>query len=625
MIIKNKKLITILTIFSIFFVFFVSNVKPSRAASYAFEVDYMQTNVFIEMDGSITIEYTINFTCKTNGKAIDVVDIGFPNQHYNLSSVEAKINGKDIASSRIQVSEVISIGVEIWLDSNRINKGESGQLWVRGNNPNMVYQDYENQSLASVEFSPTWFDSDFVSKYDYLEVNIYFPPGYTEGNLVKYHYDKYHSFRWEIVDGLNTLVYQWTKSNVPMAQYMFGVSFPADAIDYQIPWTANPQAVATVVFYLVLISSLGLLAGSVFFTIKYFTDYRKRYYPPGKRKSGDFCAKIYIGFCCGFALFLIFVATIGDIMWIIYFFTFIIAGFGMIGYLIYRALSGVRLPYSKPNMKIECVGVNKNLTVVEAAIIKNTVLSKVIFLIIFGLIRSGHLKVIGIEPIKFEVITTKGINELKVYQRTFLKAVKKTGTNEGELDEAKFKKLLVNLIKTTHKKMKAHNLDATVHYYEYMSNEAWETVKKMPTEIKWEDMEKEFDWLVIDDMFEKRSERYLIHRYYYRRPYWYDRYYYHYHYWGRGHYRIYYPHRTVKSAPMKHINIHTFSDSIARGLENISNTIVKDFGKFAEAVVGTVRPKPVSTRGGGRSYGGGGCACACACAGCACACAGGGR
>ena len=78
---------------------------------------------------------------------------------------------------------------------------------------------------------------------------------------------------------------------------------------------------------------------------------------------------------------------------------------------------------------------------------------------------------------------------------------------------------------------------------------------------------------------------------------------------------------------MQHINMHTMCDSIARSMENISNTIVKNFSSFAESIVNTVAPapKPTGGRGGGRSYSGGGCACACACAGCACACAGGGR
>lgn len=626
--IKGKGKILFFTLISIVLIFIGSNIKPVRAATYGFEIDYMQANVYIEIDGSVTIEYTINFTCDLGARAIDVVDIGFPNQHYNLTSVQAKINGKNIASSRIQVSEVIPIGVEIWLDSNRIDPDESGQLYVIGNNPQMVFQDYENQSLASVEFSPTWFDDDYASRYEYLEVNIYFPPGYTEGNLVKYHYTPYTDFREEIVDGLKTLVYRWTKSNAPMQQYMYGVSFPADAIDYQLPWTANPQVVSNIIVILSIISLIGLLGGISYAVGRYIWRSKKIYYPPRKRTyPGSICGAIWIGIIFGFIFFMMFWGIFGDIVWIILFFIFLIAGFGMIGFLIYKALSRIRLPYSKPDMKIECVGVNKDLSVVEAAIIKNTDLNKVIFLIMFGLIRSGHLQVLDIEPLKLQVVSTKGISKMKTYLKKFLKAVPESGAEEGKVNDIKLKKLLVDLIKATHGKMKGYNLEATIHYYDYMINEAWETIKNMPTEIKWEDIEKEFDWIVIDDMFEKRSERYLTHRYYYYRPYWYDHYFYYRYYWGRGYYRHYYPTASLKTVPMQHINMHTMCDSIARSMENIGNTIVKNFTSFAESIVNTVAPapKPTGGRGGGRSYSGGGCACACACAGCACACAGGGR
>ncbi|GAH67382.1 unnamed protein product, partial [marine sediment metagenome] len=98
----------------------------------------------------------------------------------------------------------------IWLTGHYIDPGESGQLYVIGNNPNMIFGDYENESLVSVEFSPTWFGSSFCSTYEYLEVNFYFPPNFTNGNEVKWHYREYDSYSFMELDGTDYLIYTWT-------------------------------------------------------------------------------------------------------------------------------------------------------------------------------------------------------------------------------------------------------------------------------------------------------------------------------------------------------------------------------------------------------------------------------
>ena len=72
-----------------FTIFFIGmNSVPVRAQSYDFDVDYMRADVTIKKDGSIDIEYWINFTCNS-WQEIDVVDIGFPNKHYDMDSIEA--------------------------------------------------------------------------------------------------------------------------------------------------------------------------------------------------------------------------------------------------------------------------------------------------------------------------------------------------------------------------------------------------------------------------------------------------------------------------------------------------------------------------------------------------------
>jgi len=597
-------------------------ITPVKGQDYSFEVRSEKVNVYIEKDGSITIEYWIEFYCDPLADPIDVVDIGFPNEHYDFDSVEADLDGHEL--TMIYTSEVIQIGVEIWLGSYEILPGESGTLHVKGNNPKMIYQDWEDTSMASVEFSPTWFNSDFCNNYDYLEVNFYFPDGLSNGNEVKYHDEKYTDYSY---DDDGDLIYTWILEDVPMRQYKFGVSFPLKYVDSYLPWTMNPQIVMIIVSILLLTSIIALIAGSIYLFYRYKKVYRIKYYPPIPRRDP---ADVGVGICCfafigGFIL-LMFWAFLGDIILIFTFFGIFIAGFGMIGYLIYLKLSTGKLPYTKPDIKIDSIGANTHLSVVEAAIIQNVHLNKVVFLIIFSLIRTGHLKIIESEPIKFEVVSPKKPTNLKTYQQKFLNTILKTGKGKGKVNKIKLKKLLIDLIKHTYTKMKSHNLNKTILYYNNMTKEAWASVKSMPSEIEWEDIEKAYEWLILDDDFEPKSKKYLENRYYYHRPYYYRHYYYYDHYYYRGHYRRYYTGASTTKPPMQHINIHSFSDSVVRSIESISNNIVSGFSKFAETITNAVAPvRPRSTGGGYRGGGGGGCACACACAGCACACAGGGR
>ena len=388
----RKKLMVGLTIVGFFLIVSSLMISPVKAQSYSFEVDSMQSDVYIEKDGSITIEYVIDFTCDTWAHEIDVVDIGFPNEHYDLESVEASLDGNAIPSEDIQRSEVIDIGVEIWLREHSIQPGESGQLYVKGNNPKMIYEDSQNNTLASVKFSPTWFDSDFCDEYEYLEVNMHFPDGLTEeyGNEVKYHDEKFDEYS---EDENGNLVYTWKGENLPMKQYTYGVSFPKRYVDTYQAWSSNPEVLESVVIILTVISIVALIGGGIFFLYRYKKSYSKRYYPPEPKTSpqdmaGGICG---VGFCGGFFL-LIFWAIFGDIFSIILFFVLCIAGFGVIGYFIYRTIGKrlKKLPYNKPQIKVDSAGVNTHLSVVEAAIIQNKPLDKVVFLIMFALIKRGN-------------------------------------------------------------------------------------------------------------------------------------------------------------------------------------------------------------------------------------------
>jgi len=624
---------------------FLTFLPYSNTASYSFQVDKMKTNVFINFNGSITIQYWINFTNNNWGQTMDWVDIGFPTEDYELDSVSASIDGIPISKYRIGRSTAIDIGVQVDLYGHYINPGDSAQFYIEGTNPNMIYQDYKNRSLGSVEFSPTWFNSKYCSLYEQLEVNIYFPANQTNGNLVKYHYDPYTSADPNVIIGNNHyLVYTWINTNVPMKQYYYGVSFPGEWVDVEINWSANPRLVRILTNVLLWVSVGGIVVGLGVIIYRNATVKLKKYYPPKKRTklpAEAFCLILICAMIVGIVLLRAILRNL-SVFAIIGYFVVVITGIGMIGYVIARIIMHVRKPYYKPKIMVESVGVKKDLSVVEAAIIRNTPLNKVVFLIVFSLIRTGYIKIVDIDPLKLEIVAKQRSKELSWYQITFLDAIIEKEPRNGQIDEKKLEALLISLIEKTQHRMKGHNLEATSRYYENMINKAWDSVKKLPTEIEWEDIEKEFDWIILDDQFEDRSKRYLSDHVYSHYPYWWYNYYYYGYYWRAGYYYHYHPMYSPRGItpsvpPPTNINIHSFSDSVVRGIENMSNKIVNNFSNFADRIVNATRPvaKPVRTGGSGsgsrgsgsRGYSGGGCACACACAcaGCACACAGGGR
>ncbi|MFX1319648.1 MAG: hypothetical protein ACFE9O_10985, partial [Promethearchaeota archaeon] len=97
----------------------VGAVEPPSLRSpvnYDFTVNNETVQVFTETDGSVTINYSITFT--NYGTDFDYIDIGFPNDYYNLGSVTAywSLEGAPFVElTDIDRSAYIAIGVEIFV------------------------------------------------------------------------------------------------------------------------------------------------------------------------------------------------------------------------------------------------------------------------------------------------------------------------------------------------------------------------------------------------------------------------------------------------------------------------------------------------------------------------------
>ncbi|MHA1793218.1 MAG: hypothetical protein ACTSVI_11275 [Promethearchaeota archaeon] len=619
--------------------------------SYQFIVQNETVNLFIQHDGKITVEYLITFINDIHGAPIEYVDVGFSTNNLDRANAFCELiigsETYNIPSDYIKPPDTQYIEKGTTVEIFRvqpIQSGETGIFHLIINMSGQLYTDTENSSMASFEFSPTWFGKAYAGStiFNY-QLTFYFPPNENDGNLLKWHEKP---LPWvEPEYGLanftspseQRLFYRWTYSSISQEKHVFGASFPKSWVANGVVQSAplDPAIISAIWIGLIAFGAISVIVSISYLAYKYKQKIRTQYYPPvGKKKS-----PLSSIFCCAFWFFVILVIYFIDSIEILIFSVsigIIVAGFAFLAYFIARAIDKRRLVYEKPKLSIECVGVNKTLSVPEAAIIKNTPLKKVIFLILFGMIKKNIIAIKTTEPLTLEIkkaldpnkkgqVDEKG-RKIRQYELDFYNAINK---KTGKISEEKIRNALIKMIKETYKKMTGFNLRATVIYYNDIMNKAWKQVKKSRGAIKLEDIEDEFEFMILDDHFNRKAKEVFSNRIVYV-PSWYNNYYY----WrrpgviippGSGFFRT-----GSGSMNFGSFNMGEFANSIASGIENISNNIANNVSKFFDNIIKTVSPppKPSSSSGSsGRSYGGYSCACACACAcaGCACACAGGGR
>jgi len=108
----------------------------SFAQTYYFTVPSNYSDVYINEDGSVTISYAITFANDSGASPIDIVDIGLPNDYYDLSTAKAWIDNTPI--TEIYKSTYIETGVEVHLGSRSIAPGKTDTLYFQITNPHMV-------------------------------------------------------------------------------------------------------------------------------------------------------------------------------------------------------------------------------------------------------------------------------------------------------------------------------------------------------------------------------------------------------------------------------------------------------------------------------------------------------
>src|ERR1051325_8480849 len=357
----KKRLVTI----ALAILLALSITTSALAQSYSFSLDKEVVNVYWNSDGSMSLDYVFTFSNQLGAHTIDFVDVGLPNDNYDSSTITADVNGDSVGvdASGYQGS---GAGIAVDMGSHAIGPGQTGSVHVFvGKITQVIHPDDKDQNYASADFSPTWFGSQYVVGTTDLRVTYHFPPG------VKPEEPRWHSapsgFPSEPQTGFdseNRITYTWENAAASGSrQYTFGASFPKSYIPADAIVTAPAFNFA---------EWIGTIIGNI----------------------------VPFGFC-GFIIFM------------------------FVGIPILNAIGSQRrkLQYMSPRIAIECHGIKRGLTAVEAAILMGQPLDKVMTMILFGVVKKSAATVTNRDPLTVQV-TSPMPEGLHDYEVNFLNAVK---------------------------------------------------------------------------------------------------------------------------------------------------------------------------------------------------------
>jgi hypothetical protein len=545
--------------------------SSALAQDYYFGLPVYEIHVYWNEDGSLAIDYVYEFVNDRTGAVMEWVDIGMPlSSSWRTSDIYADVNGERVTNISRGEYQGTGSGFAVGLGRYAIPPGERGQVHVFiARVENVLYPDTSGDDYVSAVFSPNYFGSPYVYGTTNMTLTYHLPPGVgpQEG--------RWHSappgFPDEPDTGIDEdgrVLYTWRNPNAsPSREYVFGASFPARYVP--------ESAVMT----------------------------------PGFEPSEPF-----FGGGGGFL-------DLGECIIPIFCF----GAFGLFFLSIILSERKRKFKYLPPKVAIEGHGIKRGLTAVEAAILMEQPMDKVMTMILFGTIKKGAAAVLARDPLRLEI--ARPLPEgLRSYETDFLDAFEET----KDIDrQRKLQRAMVGLINSVTNKMKGFSRRETLAYYRDIQERAWQEVEAAGTpEVKSQKFDENMEWTMLDKDYDRRT-RDVFRTGPVFVPTW----------WGRydptyrpsGTQPVSMPGGSSGGGGLSRPNLPggEFAASMVGGVQSFSSRVVGNIGEFTSRITSVTNPPPPpssrSTGSGRGSGGGGGCACACACAGCACACAGGGR
>jgi hypothetical protein len=558
---KNRRILSIL-IFGLVCALFASSVS---AQNYSFSVPEMLLQVDVQPDASADLIYDITF--ENYGSTMDIVDIGLPHEGYNTQNMRASINGVDI--NQIYKSEFIDVGVEVHLGNQSIPSGQRGTLHFEATMPDMVYADTTNEANASLQISPTWFDSGLLRGTSNIEIRVVMLEGVQLDEVLWQDVE----FTDKYMDDSGRVVAVWRYENVlPSKAYRVGVSFPRQGLN----------RVVEITFWDILGRWIAGISGVL---------------------------AVIAGFCLPLALPAIIIF-------------FVIRG----------AIRASKPKYLPAIAQVEGGGIKRGLTAPEAGIILELPLTKVLLLVVFGMLEKGLIQQTKDNPLTVEVSEDFRVKDkdnltdakakkayrsqiaqqkgtvIHNYEHAFLdmfeaspdtpvKSLKIVGPMQG----------LANLAAA---KMKGFDLSDTQDYYRRVIERAMEQANGLgDIEQREAYLDQHLPWVMMN-----RGYRPILTVGSYN-------------YWPR------WARQTTSATPIGASS--SGRSSSGRASAPKFGDVAASFAGWAETTMGGMaaaimptrlqKPAPPSTSSSSGGSFHSSCACACAGCACACACAGGGR
>lgn len=462
----------------------------------------------------------------------------------------------------IEKSPYVKNGVALNLGQNSILPGATGIVTVIiPAVKNVLYVDSQDSNYVSAVFSPTWFGSEYVSGATDLTVVYHLPPGITPVEP-----------RW----------------------HSSPAGFPSEPItgfdnENRITYTwSNPSASASTQY-------------------KFGASFPKKYIP----ESAIVAQSINLDFLPGLISALL---------------CFGIPGI-FIALIIYSIIQGQKrkLQYLPPKISIEGHGIKRGLTAVEAAILLEQPLDKILTMILFSTIKKGAVRVISKDPFDIQELQPQPEN-IRPYEKKFIDSFKEKQLTKRRVE---LQNLVIELVREVQEKMRGFSRKETIEYYRDIVQRAWKEVESANTpEIKSQKFDESLEWTMLDDDYDDHTRRVFREGPVFV-PTWWSRY-----------DPLYTPRPMSSGTPgakpfpsplptttsLPHLPGSDFAASIVNGVQNLSASTIGNLTEFTSKITNKTNPAPVTTTSRSTSRSGGcACACACACAGCACACAGGGR
>ncbi len=606
-------------------VIFLGPVACANAQDYLFRVPQVRMLVTVRSDASVQIAYDFEFQNMPQGHAIDVVDIGLPDESYELPDVQASLDGRHLTD--VRVSQYVKPGFEVHLD-HPIPPGRSGLLHVEFTVPNLVFQDTTRNDYASLRITPTWFGDRYVVGATHLQVAVQLPKNVQPDDVLH----QGLNFTRKAATPQGALV-GWDFGDVRLTgPHEVAVSFPKgdkqrvvvmSNLDLLLKWFRNsPRArIALGVIFLALLAFL-------FFRFSGGTGW-------------SVYAILSIGACIGF--------YISPVLHLLAF-PMIVVLIGLNEWLLERR----KMRYLPPIAQVEGGGIKRGLTAPEAAVLLELPVAKALSLVIFGMLKKGVLHQVQADPLTVEVddafqvkpaealadgerratfyrdaAIKRGV-AIHTYEHPFLFLLQ---SNPGKpVHEIGFSLPMKMLIEGTAARMKGFDLSETKEYYQSIVHKATQQAAAIGDIPQREQtIDRNFEWILMDDAFP------TVFGYGPYRPI-----------WTRGSMSPTAAAPTVltagpSSAP-RMPGTTTFGDvasgfagwaqntmgSLASAITPGSLNLPHPAGGFldlsgADHVAGEFFQALSEAAASGGHGGGGGGGCACAGCACACACAGGGR